>query len=589
MWIYAAWSVKTRRVYVGQTGATKSLKKVVTRFLPHWRGAKSWQTLFGRNGVRGLGKLYPIMAKMGMEWFGVLPIERLPRASMADGREIFWFKKLCPVLNVKDTMRTDTKWKLLLQGKLVRPRYTKAHVAAMIQRLGDRMRSPLPPHEQLHTLTMAKKYCSGPVRNKCYQKVALRLKNALGLSLPNQVNLRIPCMHNLERFGLQKTLTSHLDKLPLPLYLRKYLVSVNKTVFVRNPTLADLINGHPPADTLQEMRAIVHEGKCACAQLSKRWGIPSVDGHLFVRHTDILRSLFGKYARVLTQNARNDVHQAWKSVKRTVMQSLRQLFIAVLPEKQGERVVRQCYTDTLSAAKMGWGENKKLTPWFLWEKTVRDMAEQFGPDWKFEIVDKNGGQLSAHCWVGAMKGMLKNLVGEFPSAVEAQVQAMTILKEHAHAHNLKKYWSQGKKKGPPTTRFLGKNKFDELIGWGYPPAQFLLHRTPGDVWHQRIVPYATDQPRQLFALLTANSHILGMFMTDFLDRTMSRWMPCTGDRESSSGPWAPSFIQHCNCPLSYIPACASTHPRCCHPLRPNPLPHALFFPTTAILCEPEGE
>ena len=190
-------------------------------------------------------------------------------------------------------------------------------------------------------------------------------------------------------FGLQKILTSHLDKLPLPLYPRKYLVSVSKTVFVRNPTMAELLKGHPgdtlqgtPANTLQEMRAIVHEGKCACAQLIKRWGIPLVDGHLFVRHPDLLRSLFGKYARVLTQNARNDVHQAWKSVKQTVVQSLRQLFIAVLPEKQGERAVRQCYTDTLSAAKMGWGENKKLTPWFLWEKTVRDMAEQFGPDWK---------------------------------------------------------------------------------------------------------------------------------------------------------------------------------------------------------------
>ena len=113
---------------------------------------------------------------------------------------------------------------ILLQGKLVTPRYTKAQIAALIHRLGDRMRSPLPPHEQLHILTMAKKYRSGPVRNKCYQKVALRLRNALGVSLPNHVNLRVPCMHNLERFGMQKVFTSHRDKLPLPLYLRKYLI-----------------------------------------------------------------------------------------------------------------------------------------------------------------------------------------------------------------------------------------------------------------------------------------------------------------------------------------------------------------------------
>ena len=200
------------------------------------------------------------------------------------------------------------------------------------------------------------------------------------------------------------------------------------------------------------------------------------------------------------------------------MQSLCQLFIGVLPEKQGEQTVRQYYTDTLSAAKMGWRENQKLTPWFLWEQTVRDMAEKFGPSWKFEIMDKNGGQLAAHCWVGAMKDMLRNLsdetqfrlVGEFPSAPETRAQAMTILKEHAREHNLKKYWSQGKKKGPPTTRFLGKNKFDELIGWGYPSAHFMPHHIAGDVWHQRIVPYVIDQPRHLFALATANSHLLGI-------------------------------------------------------------------------------
>ena len=93
-WIYALWSTRTNRVYVGQSGAIRQLKKCVTRYSQQTRTARSWHTLFGRHGVRRLGKLYPVMARIGCHHFGILPLERLQRVAEADGRERYWITKV---------------------------------------------------------------------------------------------------------------------------------------------------------------------------------------------------------------------------------------------------------------------------------------------------------------------------------------------------------------------------------------------------------------------------------------------------------------------------------------------------------------
>jgi len=72
-WIYVLWSPLTPYVYVGQTGAIRGTKMLLTRYLQHLRCGRSWNTLFGKKGVRGLGKLYPEMFKKGPHTFGITP------------------------------------------------------------------------------------------------------------------------------------------------------------------------------------------------------------------------------------------------------------------------------------------------------------------------------------------------------------------------------------------------------------------------------------------------------------------------------------------------------------------------------------
>ena len=124
------WSVKTQRVYIGQTGGIGQLKRAIVRFMQHMRAARSWHTLYGRRGIRGMGLLYPTMFRIGPEKFGVVILEACPK-NAADAREVFWIRKMGPTLNVRGVYPTDRKWKLLLNGQMVMPKYTKAQLARM--------------------------------------------------------------------------------------------------------------------------------------------------------------------------------------------------------------------------------------------------------------------------------------------------------------------------------------------------------------------------------------------------------------------------------------------------------------------------
>ena len=220
-WIYAIWSTRTQRIYVGQTGGIGQLKKTIVRFMQHIRSARSWHSLYGRRGVRGMGLLYPTMFRLGPENFGIIVLEACPK-NMADVRELFWIRKMGHTLNVRGVYPTDRKWKLLLNGNLVLPKYTKAQLARMTNHIADKLKCNVPLHVQLKILTWAKKHFQGPLRNRCYQKVAHRMKVQTGLSLPNHVPLRIPAMTHTHAFPLLQMFKDFLRSLTLPTHYRNY-------------------------------------------------------------------------------------------------------------------------------------------------------------------------------------------------------------------------------------------------------------------------------------------------------------------------------------------------------------------------------
>ena len=62
---------------------------------------------------------------------------------------------------------------------MVVPRYRKAQLARITHRITNKLRCDTPLHIQLKILTWAKKHFQGPLRNRYYQKIAHRFKQAM--------------------------------------------------------------------------------------------------------------------------------------------------------------------------------------------------------------------------------------------------------------------------------------------------------------------------------------------------------------------------------------------------------------------------
>ena len=94
-WIYAIYSVKSCKVYVGQTGDRGTLKSLVRRMRQHLTCARSWHTLYGSKGCTNLGSIYPAMATLGDEHWGIMTLEGCTPGA-ANKRERWWIRKSSP-------------------------------------------------------------------------------------------------------------------------------------------------------------------------------------------------------------------------------------------------------------------------------------------------------------------------------------------------------------------------------------------------------------------------------------------------------------------------------------------------------------
>ena len=117
-WIYAIYSVKSCKVYVGQTGDRGTLKSLVQRMRQHLTCARSWHTLYGSKGCTNLGSIYPAMATLGDEHWGIMTLEECTPGT-ANKRERWWIRKLFPTLNVRDVPTYSRRWELLFRANLV--------------------------------------------------------------------------------------------------------------------------------------------------------------------------------------------------------------------------------------------------------------------------------------------------------------------------------------------------------------------------------------------------------------------------------------------------------------------------------------
>ena len=80
-------------------------------------------------------------------------------------------------------------------------------------------------------------------------------------------------MTHLDAFRPLETLDNFLRAVRLLGYVRNYLIQVARTVVVRNPTIAKLLQGNAKDYTIQDLREQAHT-PCYYARTPLRLGLP---------------------------------------------------------------------------------------------------------------------------------------------------------------------------------------------------------------------------------------------------------------------------------------------------------------------------
>ena len=132
-------------------------------------------------------------------------------------------------------------------------------------------------------------------------------------------------------------------------------------------------------------------------------------GHLFIRHPQLLRTIFGTDSRVLLQHGKNDAYPTWKTVRRSVVRSARDVLLELLLERFADVQASGFYSTLLACAKRCQRAQHITAPWYIWEQKVRDIKEKWGHTWVFEGCDKNMGKIAATCRVGMLQRVLHDI------------------------------------------------------------------------------------------------------------------------------------------------------------------------------------
>ena len=214
-WIYALFSISSKRVYVGQTGALGLPKAGVTRFRQHIRACNSYTTLYGHKHCRELGSIYPMMARTGFENWGMILLEHCP-PNRALHLERAWMRRLTPTLNVRDVPVYSRRWELLLRGKLAETPQQRLSVNSNVQSIVHNCRQTTPLAARLALLSRVRRFYSPEISNHVFQKVQHQVHQSTGLKILQRMPITIPTLRHIEPRTLRRINASYISRLPIP-------------------------------------------------------------------------------------------------------------------------------------------------------------------------------------------------------------------------------------------------------------------------------------------------------------------------------------------------------------------------------------
>ena len=366
-WVYALFSVSTKRVYVGQTGAFGLPKPGVTRFRQHLRACRSYTTLYGMKHCRDLGSIYPMMSRTSFENWGMVLLEHCTPGN-ALRLERSWIRRLTPTLNVRDVPVYSRKWELLLRGKMASAPSQRQSLNSCVQSILHSRRQTTPLAHRLAILSRVKKYFSSGVANQVFQKVQHQVHQNTGLKIRQRMPINVPTLRHIEPRIVRDNVASFVSHLPIPQCLREYYGRVLTIVAKRHTCVRDVLCTRKITLSFTEIQDAAAE-PCNCAAIAARYGLPLLDGHIMARRPAHLRKIFGAQTPIITQDLKCEPVVPWWMAKNIVTSSLKRLLLS-LPVHSVSDSASELYSTVLSHVHTAWCAERTIQPWYCRHEAI---------------------------------------------------------------------------------------------------------------------------------------------------------------------------------------------------------------------------
>ena len=458
--VYVVFSLLDSKVYVGRTD-----RPLVVRFLEHIAGALRalFHTHRGEHEfLEGLD-FYSAMARKGLHHFLILPLEVCHQSQHASV-EKKWIRYFgANVYNQRDTAHyCHLKWKLLKRIQASTEICSRQRVKTIVGYIQKNRRIALSLPTLLDTLTVSKSVIPRQEWNDLFRKVSARVHQRVGIHLPRRLPFPYPASNDPAPQDIKSYIQDTISQSPLPLPLRSYLRSAVQLTSKSGCTVRD----HLCTRKIQKSWDYIcrRSSHCACSQVS---GVHTVQNCVCTRDPSEWQTLFGPEYCLLTQHMGNRTITTWESMEGDVVRCAKR--IATVSRLPDDLVGTYCAAMVHKAKSLPTDTAHSL-PWYLRPERIKEFKRRWGDRYVFLVVDKNPGRTWVMCkrlFFSYIQILYSDpeqfeILGDFPTVVDAKVFALQELMDAARRFGLTKYFHCSARTSPPVSFPFLKHKSDEF-------------------------------------------------------------------------------------------------------------------------------
>ena len=380
-WIYAVWSLRDDKVYIGQTGARTHRRSVGKRGSEHVRLALDALRLSG-TGINLPSQVYSWISRLGVENFVVTPLEHTT-PHQANAREKWWMLRwgLAGLFNRDLPSLSNKKWLFLSDRKILQNEISAqgGSLLSMARNILQR-KKPLSPHDYspsllLSVVSSTSRYLPQSQHRSLFDKVSQYFLVHHRVCIPYRIPVKIPLLTPDLKNQFSAAVDTAIDRHSAwPPHLRAYLKSRVQLIRSKTKTVSDILLKNPLTALPTSAISQDHTGPCPCHAWAHLPNVHMVNNHIVFRDPHVLRHMSPKIApEVFEQNLQNASVPSWKGFTKMLHENQRTLHTAMPDARQYTSV--DIMSDVLKVCEPIYQKSAYSHPKLVYEPFLRKQQQ----------------------------------------------------------------------------------------------------------------------------------------------------------------------------------------------------------------------